>query len=447
MSSLPPTEPVAVAPPLRACAAAPAEPLAGIEPRSTEAPSLEAWVAEPGEPPSSILSDNSADLARFKAAVAQNQRLLGGACEAGGPSEGPSLADGGRQEASGSAGREGLGGLGSGFGADFPERRLEAERHLLLEQVAQMKDALEQRDFELASRPSHHLVQTLRNRVSELERRLGPAPEAFEQRSAETRQRIREDRRRHQDLQRNQLLEDLHGLGKTELVQALQRMCTSLGVWQLAELDEAVERVKSASSGPSQQTPASRSRASWTCTKCGTRNVAEANFCHNCGARRQVLRDGSQLRQRLGKVLGCTSAIPSDQEILAIAKEMREAADAQRARAGRGRAKSKETFRSRPSAAPAPAPQASTDPMGVLRHFMELFDVRELDGCQTAMNALFSRFGELNMLHKVVRDHLKLSCTGSFSVADTVRALNRADPKAAPSPERFAEPVTLPRRP
>ncbi|CAE7413094.1 unnamed protein product [Symbiodinium microadriaticum] len=42
------TEGTQVAPPLRACAAAPAEPLAGIEPRSTEAPSLEAWVAEPG---------------------------------------------------------------------------------------------------------------------------------------------------------------------------------------------------------------------------------------------------------------------------------------------------------------------------------------------------------------------------------------------------------------
>ncbi|CAE7477690.1 unnamed protein product, partial [Symbiodinium sp. CCMP2456] len=54
-----------------------------------------------------------------------------------------------------------LAGLGPGFRADWPERRLEAERHLLLEQVAQMKDALEQRDFELASRPSHHLVQTL----------------------------------------------------------------------------------------------------------------------------------------------------------------------------------------------------------------------------------------------------------------------------------------------
>ncbi|OLQ00693.1 hypothetical protein AK812_SmicGene16618 [Symbiodinium microadriaticum] len=215
----------------------------------------------------------------------------------------------------------GLGGLGPGFGADFPERRLEADveksgvseciktiQQLADEDsempdlaVSDPRDALEQRDFELASRPSHHLVQTLRNRVSELERRLGPAPEAFEQRSAETRQRIREDRNigfgtdfwnrpkyhglplstsgagiacgyvtaedmaqmngkdpagfeqanvkgeddsqglkirifqypfrveslyiiRHQDLQRNQLLEDLHGLGKTELVQALQRL-------------------------------------------------------------------------------------------------------------------------------------------------------------------------------------------------------------------------------
>ncbi|CAJ1365738.1 unnamed protein product [Effrenium voratum] len=58
-----------------------------------------------------------------------------------------------------------------------------------------------------------------------------------------------------------------------------------------------------------------------------------------------------------------------------------------------------------------------------LSHFMQLFDVKDVDGCIPAMNELFNRFGELNMLHKIVRDHLGLPSSGVVTVTDTVRAM------------------------
>ena len=85
---------------------------------------------------------------------------------------------------------------------------------------------------------------------------------------------------------------------------------------------------------------------------------------------------------------------------------------------------------------------------------MQLFDVKDVDGCIPAMNELFNRFlkhlrwqslcfasmsslekrtvccmpllqgfGELNMLHKIVRDHLGLPSSGVVTVTDTVRAM------------------------
>jgi len=68
--------------------------------------------------------------------------------------------------------------------------RLNLER-----QVAQLREALQQRDFELQGRPTHRVVQQLRNEIHDLKRELDPQRETL-RRNADTRTLIREDKRR-----------------------------------------------------------------------------------------------------------------------------------------------------------------------------------------------------------------------------------------------------------
>merc|ERR1719326_2199154 len=57
--------------------------------------------------------------------------------------------------------------------------RSSGERKQALErQVALLKEEVQQKEFELASRPTHRLVQQLRNEISQMEKHLYPEREA-----------------------------------------------------------------------------------------------------------------------------------------------------------------------------------------------------------------------------------------------------------------------------
>ncbi|CAJ1399278.1 unnamed protein product [Effrenium voratum] len=244
-----------------------------------------------------LLSDTDISR-RYHAAVAQNERLL---------------ADGEAEHRRLESGRSPVGrpspSPAPDWGSDVKSWQLERER--LLGQVAQLQGALDERDVELATRPSHRLTQMLRNRVLELERE-----------PKDTRSLMREDRRKYTELLRAQWEEQLSALSKGELVEKLVRLFASSNAWGFQELEEQLK-------GPRTATPrrnAGLQGAPRTCTRCGTRALDDANFCRHCGQKfGEPLAADLALRQRLGRALGCAQQAPSEQQLVARAKSMAEA--------------------------------------------------------------------------------------------------------------------------
>eukprot|EP00438_Fugacium_kawagutii_P022107 Skav219851 [mRNA] locus=scaffold859:555642:556816:- [translate_table: standard] len=81
---------------------------------------------------------------------------------------------------------------------------------------------------------------------------------------------IREDRRRYVELQRRKLRAELESLGKAELVERVLRWCSTLGIWNLNDLDTALDR-----RGPEVLTPAPPRRRD-ECGRCGTKHLKDA---------------------------------------------------------------------------------------------------------------------------------------------------------------------------
>ncbi|CAE8694179.1 unnamed protein product, partial [Polarella glacialis] len=293
----------------------------------------------------------------------------------------------------------------------------DAERHKLLRQIAQQKESLEQREFELASRPSHRLAQMLRNRIAELESKLDLGSEL--RRSVDTRSLIRDDRRRHAFEKQRRLegLEELRSVRREELERVLAALCTSLGVTQLGDADAALKRKLKA--GPE------REMADLAASK----QVVEPPLP---AAPAPAADSARQLRARLGQVLGCSEpeqylpnspsvqgAAPSEEALVARSLEL---IDAER-RAAALAAKAEQEMK-----APMQRSHSAPHVAAILRHFMQLFDVRSVEGCLPAMNTLFSRLGELTTLHSILRDQLRLRTPGgAANVAETIRALGRLE--------------------
>lgn len=208
---------------------------------------LEATPSSPvGE--ASLMSDRSS-IARFKAAVAQNQRLLSDQAPfRGGPPE-PSL-----------LATEPL------SAAPAPAPAPAARRT-----------------------PSPRRAAPLRPLHAPRSRSTEPAPTAVPQRPAgwseevlwedgDTRWLIREDKRRYFDLQRRRMREELHQIGKTELVEKILQWCASSGTWTLEDFEAQLRE--------RQLRPR---RKSDECGRCGTKHLKDGNFCRRCGLRRQTV--------------------------------------------------------------------------------------------------------------------------------------------------------------
>eukprot|EP00931_Biecheleriopsis_adriatica_P039667 TRINITY_DN22674_c0_g1_i1.p1 TRINITY_DN22674_c0_g1~~TRINITY_DN22674_c0_g1_i1.p1 ORF type:complete len:447 (-),score=102.42 TRINITY_DN22674_c0_g1_i1:8-1348(-) len=302
----------------------------------------------------------------------------------------------------------------------------ESERDTLLRQVAELKRSLEQREFELASRPTHRLTQLLRNKVADLERQAETQRHP-NRKDADTRTLIREDRRRHalERRQRSQGVEHFRSvreMPREELELVLADLCRLLGVTRPTDAEAALRvlSTSAAKAGPQQIYPprAESSASKASCSNCGTVHLEEANFCRHCGQQAQRHTPeaaSSEFLARLSKALGCTAAsnVLSEEVLLARARELADVS----LRVGVVLTKADQEMR---TCKESGAPNVCV----MLRHFMKLFDVQTIQGCLPAMNTLFSRLGELTTLHKIVREQLGLRPgSGPAAVAETIRAV------------------------
>ncbi|CAL1126681.1 unnamed protein product [Cladocopium goreaui] len=203
------------------------------------AAALEASPAPDGE--ASLLSEHSADIARFHAAVAQNRRLLGD--------------------------RPGTGTGTAGPGATARPSASAAEFAAPAEPVTRGRPP---------SPPKRQPWEVPRSRSADAPGR-GWCQE-FPWGASDTRTLIREDRRRYLELQRRKLKDELQGLAKAELVEKILHWCSTLGIWNLNDLEHAMQR----------RVDATRPRPRDECARCGTKHLKDGNFCRRCGQRRQT---------------------------------------------------------------------------------------------------------------------------------------------------------------
>lgn len=329
----------------------------------------------------------------------------------------------------------------------------EAERAALQRQVAQLQDSLERAEHELGTRPTPRLAQQLRNRVLELERGANPEHEA-RRKVADTRELIRQDRVRHAvDKRRaSQGFARLREVSREELERSVVAVCSALGVADLQEAEVAAKRLTSV---VEDEVPKLEDFASKVCALVQS---ARGVPCSPAGAlqelRAWLQKAGSQggsswesaaasrrFRSRLQAVLerGAekdpwppVGEPPSEDSILQRLSEL-----VQEERWSHTLWQQAEQEISERPAAPAPYLAA------ILKHFMQLFEVKSVKGCLPAMTTLYTRLGELSTLHGAVRDRLQLRPPGrgNPSVAETMAALPRLE-----VPAHHARSGTLPVR-
>lgn len=277
-------------------------------------------------------------------------------------------------------------------------------------QVSQLEKELEQREFELASRPTHRLTQLMRNKIAELERRASPEPCQFDKRRlADTRTLIRNDRRHHAAMER----QSMHNVSAKEDTEHLVwELCKSLHVTRLADAEAAVDNLRHVAEKQAARLNHFVQQMSFphdSFLQMGAPIELEAEdkalSALRALSQKSTGRGASadqQLRAKLGQALGYGYAraddAPTDEVLVARAQELCHAA---------------------------------CKPQGILGHFMKLFDVQSIEGCLPAMNQIYSRLGELTTLHKVVRERFGMySKSRTPSVADTIRTIERTGPCA-----------------
>merc|ERR1712187_609407 len=122
--------------------------------------------------------------------------------------------------------------------------RSEQECQRLQRQVAQLQETLEQREFELNSRPTHRYTQQLKNRISKLEGELHPERDLV-RKNIDTRELIRRDKRKRSIERQRQSkgLEPLSEVPRDDLERLVLSTCSSLRVTRLGDVERLVQEI------------------------------------------------------------------------------------------------------------------------------------------------------------------------------------------------------------
>jgi len=122
--------------------------------------------------------------------------------------------------------------------------RSEDEARQLKRHIVQLQDSLEQRDFELTSRPTHRYVQQLKNEVSKLERQLHPDRETL-RKNTRTLDLVRRDKRKQSLNQKRQAqgLSAISDISKEELERTLSTVCTTLRAFRLEDIERTTQHL------------------------------------------------------------------------------------------------------------------------------------------------------------------------------------------------------------
>mmetsp|Transcript_77951 Transcript_77951/g.138097 ORF Transcript_77951/g.138097 Transcript_77951/m.138097 type:complete len:643 (-) Transcript_77951:151-2079(-) len=334
------------------------------------------------------------------------------------------------------------------------EERLRLKRH-----IAQLQETVQQQEFELSSRPTHRLVQQLRNEITRLEKELHPEREAL-RRVADTRELIRRDRRGLQQKQSiarraTETLQPFAKVSREELERVVTSICGSLGLADCRQADAAVckmaevveerlprlEKFASqvldlvaeargrdarAHSSPVGVDEALEELRAWRAARRGS--GGESGLGED--ARRLRTSLASELRQRHAGAESRADFVGAETSDAVLLQHVAELVDKERHSAER-----EALFKQAEH-------EMHSDPQQtlhrILRHFMQLFEVRSLEGCLPTMNALFTRMSELDTLYGAICDHLHLTGPVKPRVAEVIRALERHEKGSKRSPARWS---------
>eukprot|EP00397_Hematodinium_sp_SG-2012_P023273 GEMP01024170.1.p1 GENE.GEMP01024170.1~~GEMP01024170.1.p1 ORF type:complete len:493 (+),score=109.93 GEMP01024170.1:141-1619(+) len=293
------------------------------------------------------------------------------------------------------------------------ERRRMHEDILCMQRViTQLEETLEQKNAELADRPTHRDVKLLRN---ELERLQEPKRDETWKHQA-TRELIQRDKLLHRiNTERNkQKHPPLDEVPRIEIHTFTSQILSSLNVVDLREAEKTVANLRSIvqKSLPEMKTFAEQV---FSLTEAQDTDTA-VKLVHEWADDRKEQQEWLQFHEDAKKILGDTRrAVDTPGEMI---DEIRALKD----------------FQTKVAAGKEAYSIVDKDMKGnptelcyrLIRHFMQLFDVRDMEGVLPSMNVVFGRLNELRNFWKSLCVELGLdSTTSPITVVKRVSAVWR----------------------